>query len=272
MQNLHLLACPLCRLPVGAAEGRSLVCPNGHTFDIAQKGYVNFLTKPVHMGYGKAMLQARRRIAGLGFWDGLLDALAALARDPLPSALLDAGCGEGSILCGLKRRMEGTDVALSGIDISKEGIRLAAAERCVFWGVADLTNLPFGDGVFDCILNCLAPFNDAEFRRVLRPGGLVLKVVPSDDYLLELRRLLHGGEKAVYSNAQVVAHFSEKFEIVKTVSVCDAVTLTHDALPDLLHMTPLGWNADADRMRAALDLRELRLTVALAILVGRPVS
>jgi ubiquinone/menaquinone biosynthesis C-methylase UbiE len=99
--------------------------------------------------------------------------------------LLDAGCGTGSITLGLAqavaRRGEGI-----GIDNSPQAIASAGAtasalgRRDIRYLVGDVADLPFADSTFDAVF-CSAvlqhlrePLNALrEFRRVLRPGGVV---------------------------------------------------------------------------------------------------
>lgn len=99
-------------------------------------------------------------------------------------ALLDAGCGPGSITLGLAAAIApGT---ATGIDASAESIEVArssAAERGVTnvrFDVADIHALPFDDATFDgafihAVLQHLADPLAAlgEVRRVLRPGAIV---------------------------------------------------------------------------------------------------
>src|SRR5699024_3874054 len=98
-------------------------------------------------------------------------------------------------------------------DISKEGINLAAATyEEIFFLVADLAHSPFSADSFDTILNILSPSNYQEFKRILKPGGLLIKVVPGADYLKASRP--HGQrENNVYSNPDVGYKFSEHFPV-----------------------------------------------------------
>src|SRR5699024_11693493 len=93
-------------------------------------------------------------------------------------------------------------------DISKEGINLTAATyEDIFFLVTDLAHSPFSAEFFETILTILSPSNYPEFKRILKPGGLLIKVVPGADYLKELRAL---GEREnnVYSNQDVVDKFA----------------------------------------------------------------
>ena len=76
-----------------------------------------------------------------------------------------------------------------GIDLAKEGIAAASkAYPGIIWSVADLAAMPFADAQIDAILNILSPANYAEFNRLLKPGGIVVKVVPESGYLTGIAR------------------------------------------------------------------------------------
>ena len=104
-------------------------------------------------------------------------------------AVLDVGCGPGTITAGLARRAG----RVVGLDMSPAMVD-AAREHAAGEGVANATfevgtayELPFEDGGFDVVyahqvLQHLADPVGAlrEFRRVLRPGGLV--AVRDSDY------------------------------------------------------------------------------------------
>jgi len=53
--------------------------------------------------------------------------------------------------------------------------------------VGDLRRLPFADGTFSAVLDVMTPANYDEFRRVLSPDGMLVKVYPGQDYLREIR-------------------------------------------------------------------------------------
>ena len=105
------------------------------------------------------------------------------------AAVLDVGCGPGTITVGLARRagrVVGLDTSAEMVEAASE---FAARERVsnVTFEVGSAYELPFGDGSFDvaCAHQVLQHLSDPvaalrEFRRVLRPGGLV--AVRDSDY------------------------------------------------------------------------------------------
>src|SRR5438552_3601497 len=110
-----------CHLPL-AREGGRVVCPRGHSFDIARSGYINLLQpqdrRSRNPGDSEEAVAARRRFLDRGHAEPLLEAIRAM----LPDArdVLDAGCGEGYYLGSLGA------LHACGIDISVPAVELAA--------------------------------------------------------------------------------------------------------------------------------------------------
>ena len=177
--------------------------------------------------------------------------------------MLDTGCGEGSHLARIMAEKKGIGV---GIDIAKEGI-LAASRHYPeqIWCVGDLAKSPFAKSSFDAILNILSPANYEEFKRLLAPGGCVVKVVPQSKYLHELRAQLYAdSDKESYSNDQIVARFKESFMEVSVKRITYTTSLAIELIPALLEMTPMGWHK---KEGVAIHLYEI--TIDVDVLVGR---
>jgi SAM-dependent methyltransferase len=241
LMELGILECPKCR-GIFSVEGRSLKCQSGHTYDFSKKGTVNFVLGYGEENYSREMLEARRKLMRLGLFRGILDSIAAaVIESGIPDpVILDAGCGEGTGLEYLYGKLEenGVRARLVGIDISSGGITIAGrTEKDILFFVADLGSLPFGDRSFDFVINMFTPASYREFRRVLKPHGKVLKVVPEREHLIELRNAFGLKE---YSNEDIVAHMAENMSVVrreKTMSVFDA----EGHGEELLLMTPMLW-------------------------------
>ncbi|NTU79687.1 MAG: class I SAM-dependent methyltransferase [Chloroflexales bacterium] len=98
-------------------------------------------------------------------------------------AVLDVGCGPGTLALELGRRAPG--LAVSGVDISEDMIALARRQAAdaglverVRFETADGAALPFPDGSFDLIVSTLSMHHWerkaavlAELARVARPGA-----------------------------------------------------------------------------------------------------
>ena len=264
IQNMQghktIFACPICAQAVQIEDNGKVVCPNNHSFDIAKQGYINFMTKPVQSMYSKALFEARHNIISSGLYDQLQERLAQLA---VGTYFLDTGCGEGSHLARIVVKCpEATGV---GIDIAKEGI-LAAAKfhtGCI-WCVGDLAKSPYNENSFDTIFNILSPANYDEFKRLLKPDGKVIKVVPQEGYLKELRQQAFAdSEKERYSNEQTVERFKESFTQVTVERIMYTMPLAKELVPQLIEMTPMGWHIE-NKENVALT----EITIDLNILVG----
>jgi 23S rRNA (guanine745-N1)-methyltransferase len=185
--------------------------------------------------------------------------------------LLDAGSGEGSFLDVLATclgRSGFPDPTCLGIDLAVPGVKAAAGRlKNHAWCVADIAQIPCAQNSFDVVLNILSPANYGEFSRVLKKGGIVLKVVPTTAHLAEIRVALHGSEG--FSNVRVVEHFGASVELVKSVVVESVIPCGQSAAAVLFPMTPLSWHATPDQKRLFLENAPEALTVSFEVLVGR---
>lgn len=282
LKNRGLFRCPVCGQELDLSRSNSLYCPNGHNFDLAKQGYINLLLKQEKGGYDKRLFAARQVISESGFFDPMRQTISKLiwevgkTEEWSEARLLDAGCGEGSHLAwlwrDLKKKKKGPTALLGvGIDLSKEGIRVAAKEHQeLLWCVADLTKLPLGTSQFDVVLNILSPANYGEFKRVLKDRGILVKVLPAADYLIELREILFKGtDKELYQNDSVKKHFANSFQLVNELPINYKVVLKEENLEHLIKMTPLTWNADQEKIAAIISSGLKSITVAFDLLVGK---
>lgn len=109
--------------------------------------------------------------------------LLRLAGDPRGRAVLDVGCGDGTLTLALARAGA---ASVAGCDIDARMIahavaRAARQQDAVHYTVADATRLPFADRSFDLVtvVTVLAFIPDAEgavreMARVLKPGGSLI--------------------------------------------------------------------------------------------------
>ncbi|NLN42487.1 MAG: methyltransferase domain-containing protein [Clostridiales bacterium] len=279
VQNSKIFRCPICKEEMNVHQFKDMVCSQGHNFNIAKKGYINFLLKAVKTDYDKDMFYSRNLIHSSGFFDPLLESLSnsiikrIQEKDVRKVNILDAGCGDGShigqIINKIYEKLD-RDISGFGVDISKEGILLASKQYFeILWCVADLTNLPFASKGFDVILNILSPANYDEFYRVLEDDGILIKVVPGKDYLKELRNIFYEGtEKQEYSNDEVVKLFSRKFRVLDTIELKYSHKMDKDNLAHLIAMTPLSWKATDDKIKEAVGMDIDSISVDFLIIIG----
>ncbi|MBM7712470.1 methyltransferase domain-containing protein [Enterococcus xiangfangensis] len=258
----ELFSCPKCRHEMIQQE-KSLICVNGHRFDLSKKGTLYFLDHQIKTDYDNQMFTPRGRMIRSGMYQPVIEKITQLIQT---GNLLDIGCGEGSFLQQITQ-LKKNPVTI-GFDIAKEGIYLASNQPIeAFWCVADLTNLPFADQSFDTILNIFSPSHYREFKRVLKPDGCVIKVVPQTGYLQELRAIYHPDGKA-YSNEAVIQRFSEEMTIDQRERVTYEFEIPAENRLDLLEMSPLEWQVPAE-VKANLAQDPLRkITIDVEILKG----
>ena len=262
MQQFNRFACPHCKESMKVEEDGRLQCENRHSFDVAKQGYVYMLAKPMNSMYSKELFDSRHHIITSGLYDRVQQRIAEMIGVE-GAHILDTGCGEGSHLARICAQMDGA-VGV-GIDIAKEAIIAAAKfNPAQIWCVGDLAKSPYQAASFDVVLNFLSPANYEEFARLLKPGGKVIKVVPQENYLKELRmQAFADTEKENYTNESTVARFKEQFANVTVERITYTMPLADEDVPKLLQMTPIGWHVQD---KEAITLREI--TIDLDILVG----
>ncbi|SDO23951.1 putative RNA methyltransferase [Alkalicoccus daliensis] len=251
--------CPQCGSSLVLFEAKSLRCTRGHSFDLAKQGHVYLLKKHNVSNYTKDLFAARSNVINSGIYDNMHNAIA----EELPDSslrLLDAGCGEGSHLIALRKKIKFSGI---GADTAKAGIELAAKQDDqLLWLVADLADSPFQEHSFDVILNLFSPANYEEFKRISRNGGKIIKAVPGKDYLKEIRELT--GEKA-YDNAEVTAGFTRAFSNPGRKKLTYSFSVPKELRREILLMTPLSWKykESEEIMKKAENLKAITIDVEI---------
>ena len=246
-------------------------CPNGHCFDIAKEGYTYLL--PVNRkhsrapGDDKAMAAARHAFLEKGYYAPLCEELCQLAVELTGDApaVLDNGCGEGYYTAGIYRALceAGKTPVMAGIDISKPILRLAAKrEKNVQFAVASSYRLPAADESVDLLINCFSPLAIEEFRRVLRPGGHFIYVVPGEMHLWEMKQVLYDHP---YPN-EVKETPYDGFHYVDIRHVEDVIHLDSAAdIQALFGMTPYCWKTPKSGVERLCKLDTLDCRIAFDI-------
>ena len=279
-ENDYIFKCPLCGSNLSVMELKSLICQNRHTFDFTKQGYLNFMTHTVKTKYDRELFEARRSLmAEVGFFEPVVTEISksienhASLKQNKKLVVLDTGCGEGTHLASICAKINKPIVGI-GIDIAKDGIIVAAKNYAnQIWSVADLAQSPFNDHQFDVILNILSPSNYAEFSRLLKDDGVVIKIVPQSGYLKELREAFYeDSDKQTYSNKETVEHFEENFQLINRSRVTYSIHLDKVTLHALLKMTPLTWSLTEEKIQAYIATSSSVITVDLELLIGEKKS
>lgn len=235
-------------------DKRRMVCPRGHSFDIARSGYINLLQpqerRAKHPGDVGEAVAARRRLHDRGVTRPLYQAVAETVTATANDVVLDAGCGDGFYLGALQRE---AGLNAHGVDISIPAVDAAARRypECE-WVVANADRaVPYADRSFSIVLSITARMNSGEFRRVLREDGRLLVAVPAPDDLIELRGA--GRDRAARTLDEFGGHFTPIHQSrVTTCADLDAAAV-QDVLTSIYRpMQPRP--AKAMRVTFSLDL------------------
>ncbi|MDY3003836.1 MAG: methyltransferase domain-containing protein [Christensenella hongkongensis] len=267
----HVLRCPLCKGNLMPVSTGSFVCSNGHCFDLSSKGYLNLIPhqNQSKIKYDGALFESRSLVFNDGFYapvvSQLLDALQKHGQEKSLLTMLDAGSGEGYYSLALKKALP--DVDVYAVDNSRDAALLAARRsREVKWIVADLAELPVKDHCVDLLLNILTPANYNEFMRVLAPGGILLKIVPGDSYLQEIRNCIKSGlHRKTYSNQKVLDYFYAHTKLLEQKKISYRLPVDRRQLEAFFRMTPMTFGIDA----GPLDCGGVtHITIDLILLAG----
>ena len=262
-------ACPICQENLTLVES-SLKCSNRHSFDLAKFGYVNLAPQiKQSANYDKENFQNRQQILEAGFYQAILEGISdLLATKPSAKTVLDIGCGEG--FYSRKLQENHSYKTFYAFDISKDSVQIAArseTNRAVNWFVGDLARLPIKDASMDILLDIFSPANYGEFRRVLSQNGILIKVIPTENHLKEIRQMVQDQlTKKDYSNQDIKEHFQEHFSIQSSQIASLTKPITAEQRQALLSMTPLLFHVDQSK----IDWSQLtEITIEAEILVGK---
>ena len=262
-------ACPICQENLTLVEG-SLKCNNRHSFDLAKFGYVNLAPQiKQSANYDKENFQNRQQILEAGFYQAILDAISdLLASSENTETILDIGCGEG--FYSRKLQENHPDKTFYAFDISKDSVQIAAKSEpnwAVNWFVGDLARLPIKDASMDILLDIFSPANYGEFRRALSQNGILIKVIPTENHLKEIRQMVQEQLTTKdYSNQDIKEHFQEHFRIQSSQIASLTKHITTEQRQALLSMTPLLFHVDQSK----IDWSQLtEITIEAEILVGK---
>ena len=262
-------ACPICQENLTLVES-SLKCSNRHSFDLAKFGYVNLAPQiKQSANYDKENFQNRQQILEDGFYQAILKGISdILATKPSAKTVLDIGCGEG--FYSRKLQEVHPEKTFYAFDISKDSVQIAAKSEpnwAVNWFVGDLARLPIKDASMDIFLDIFSPANYGEFRRVLSKDGILIKVIPTENHLKEIRQMVQDQlTKKDYSNQDIKEHFQEHFSIQSSQIASLTKPITEEQRQALISMTPLLFHVDQSK----IDWSQLtEITIEAEILVGK---
>lgn len=270
---MSIFICPVCNELLGIS-GKSLVCPNKHSFDAAKSGYVNLLQgkhgSTIH-GDNKLMLRARRDFLEKGYYLPLCEAVGdtVLKYAENNSVLLDAGCGEGYYTANVKAKFDRSDIAVEiyGIDISKDAVDMAAKRKSgISYATASVFHIPVRSGSCDILLTMFAPYCGEEYRRVLKKGGVMIMAIPAENHLWELKSAIYD---TPYKN-EVKPYELEGFEFVGREKINFVMQINDKKdIQSLFSMTPYYYKTGRNEQERLLSLEKLKTQADFEVLTYR---
>lgn len=257
--------CPVCKSEISLFE-RTYKCNNNHCFDLSKDGYVNLLMSQQSSlkrhGDDKLMVKARRDFLEKGYYNELRQAICETLENVLPesSSIVDVGCGEGYYTAEIAKNNR---FKIFGVDISKDALKYAAksVKSCSF-AVASAFSLPFAESSADCVLSVFAPSAYEEFYRVLKNDGKLIKAIPLEEHLWELKCALY---KEPYKNKPEKRN-DELFKLVSQKEIKYKINLTEkDDIENLFKMTPYYYKTGREDAEKLLSLNNLETTVHFGV-------
>ena len=266
----NIFKCPICGLEMQFRDRTSFVCEKNHCFDLSKYGYINFSPNQKRTLYTKELFESRRIIFESGFYDILTENIKQLINTysdiTSNSNALDIGCGEGFFISNIFG--DGFLGNTFGMDIVKEAIVMGAkSNHDVKWLVGDLSKIPLKDETVDILLNIFTPANYSEFSRILKDDALLIKVIPSKNYLKELKYCIKNELKNKdYSNTEVLECFNNSMTCLERRHLTYEVPATQNQIENFIKMTPMMFNLDTSK----IDTKNInQITIDVDVVAGR---
>ncbi|QYN36856.1 23S rRNA methyltransferase [Pseudonocardia sp. DSM 110487] len=267
------LCCPVCRGSL-RPDGRRLLCPAGHAFDIARQGYVNLVGgHRRHHGDDARMVTARERFLGAGHYGPLSSTLAELAAAHAPAddgIVVDLAGGTGHHLSAV---LDASPHRYGlCVEASTHALRRAAKvhPRAAAIGADVWAPLPVRSGAAAVVLSVFGPRDVGEIERILGPWGVVVVATPLPGHLAELGRLVGGIGIDPRKPERLAASF-RRFERLALHQVTRRIALGHGDVHAAMAMGPSARHlTDDDLARAIARIPEpVDVTVAVDVSVHR---
>lgn len=248
---MNYFICPVCEKFLNEEE-KLYRCENGHCFDKSKFGYVNLLmsqkSSAKHHGDDRLMVRARRDFLSKNYYGFLREALCELCEKHFENSsfILDAGCGECWYSSGILEYLfaKNINAKITGIDISKDALEFASKRKSkIKTAVASLFGIPLADESRDGVLNIFSPEAFPEFRRVLKKGGILIRVIPLEKHLFNLKSAIY--DKPYLNeipNAEI-----EGFELIEEKELRKMISLeSNEDILSLFMMTPYYYKTGKD--------------------------
>jgi len=252
------LVCPVCGSYLHQQD-RVLVCPGRHSFDIARQGYVNLLTvqqkHSLAPGDTREQVLSRRAFLEAGYYAPIAETLIETAKKyGVTGEILDIGCGEGYYS---SRLAEALGLPLTGLDISKEAVRCAAAKyKGAQWLCATAAHIPVPEKSAGLLTSLFALTLPEEFHRVLSPDGLFFQVLAAEDHLLGLKSIIY--DQLHHKEKDTVPELPG-FQRLESIPIRFSFAVEGEQIRNLFSMTPHVFRigkSGAERLRNTQTLTD----------------
>lgn len=241
--NINNFICPYCKNSL-ELNVTSLKCHNNHTFDLTKKGTINFIasTKIKESKiYNEKLFTCRRKFIQKGYYEEVYNIIVGTINSLNLNnlSILDLGCGEGTHTINILNKISG-NYNYCAFDYSKSAINLASDYNSTnrFYFDGDVNNIPITTNSIDVIIDFLSPYSESEVKRVLKKGGMFIKVSPNKDYLLELRQAL--GLNEYQKQAKVIDNLAKHFKNISTKTYTKSFAISKEDQDNLIGMTPIN--------------------------------
>jgi len=262
-----------------------------HPFDVARQGYVNLLPvqqkKSKAPGDSQQSIDARQRFLAAGYYQPLQALIcqqmaqllaenrAAIEDDEQPIRWLDIGCGEGYYTQAMAHT--GMDTLIAA-DISKPALaslaKVSKADSCLWYQqdiaskkteinktetktaaiyplVTSAAHLPLRAHSITGISSIFSPILPEAFAIVLKNDGYLLIAKPDIGHLASIREALFDSVRE-HDSDKFLPTLAPYFELIDTHNISAPLSLSSEALADLLTMTPYAYRARAENRQALL--------------------
>ncbi len=269
-----LFICPVCKKQLIDC-GKLYRCSGNHCFDKSKFGYVNLLqsqkSSAKRHGDDRLMVRARKEFLSKGYYSFLCQRLSELCVELLgdSSFILDAGCGECYYSAEIRDYacMHNKTFSFVGVDISKDALEYASKRKSgVVTAVASLFDLPLADESCDALLNIFSPEAFDEFKRVIKNGGYLFRVIPLENHLIELKELIY--DKA-YLN-EVADETINGFSLIKEEKLCRNIEIIgSEDIENLFKMTPYYYKTSKEDQQKLISVDSLSTKAEFGIRIYR---
>lgn len=260
---MSILVCPFCKSPL-TKDGGSYYCmgERRHCFDIARSGYVTLTRSPGTSGDDREMVRARTQFLDAGYYRPFADAVTEAVGDA--GIVVDAGCGEGyysNIIASSGAEVLGFDLSKHACDRGAKRAKISGTGT--FFGVSSTSSLPLPDGCADAVVSLFAPIFEDEFRRVLKPGGILVIGAAGKRHLYELKSAVYDNPYENEGRRDLPSGFTE----VGHKNISYTFDCAGEHLKPLFMMTPYAFKTSREDAAKLDRLDGLKITADFDIYI-----